>query len=400
MTYNNYDFIIIGAGIIGLTLATQLISKYPQAKILVLEKEPTIGSHASSNNSGVLHSGIYYSENTLKAKLCTEGHHLLTEYCLENNLPLNQCGKVVVCAETKDLVSLETVYSRALANKVVINKIDNQQLAELEPLARSVTNQALWVPGTSVFSPKKILDHLVKKLKENNVTILCNNQIVDIDPHQSKIKTQDNYYQYGHLFNTSGVYADSIAKNFAEHNYTILPFRGIYYYLKPHANINLQRLIYPAPDINLPFLGIHITKNIDNHVSIGPSAFPAFSRENYYGIKNIKLREFLAIGKSLAKQYYTNKNNFRNFAHHEISSFFSNDNFINKAKAIMPILEKTHVSKNTKVGIRAQLVDLNKQELIMDLVVEKYNNSTHILNAVSPAFTCSFALANLIVDSL
>lgn len=395
-----YDFVIIGAGIIGLTLARQLMITYPTAKICIIEKEAELGMHASGRNSGVLHSGIYYPSNSLKSKLCLSGFEKLKQYCLANNLNLNQCGKVVVCANEQDEQSLNAIYDRALDNNVKIEKINKQQLKELEPNAYSAIDAALWVPGTSVFDPKSILNNLASELTNNNIDIKYLHNITDINRQNSFIKTKNNTIYYGHLFNTAGLFADQIAKQFDLCQYSIMPFKGLYYYLEDKPELNIQRLIYPAPDINLPFLGIHITKNINNQITVGPSAFPALGRENYQGFKNINIKEIFKIAPLLLHQYWLNHNNFRNFTHHEIKNFYSKSSFYQQAKKIYPILNNSNITKKIKVGIRAQLLDLKQKKLVMDLLIENTGNSTHILNAVSPAFTCSFAMAEHIVNTL
>lgn len=396
----SFDFVIIGAGIIGLTLAYSLKQKFTHAKIVILEKEKSIGLHASGRNSGVLHSGIYYPSQSLKSKLCIEGFNYLKSYCLEYDLPLDQCGKVVVCAKPQDIQSLHTIHERAQANNVPIELIDNQQLKELEPLARSTVNKALWVPGTSVFDPKAILNKLRDQLIALGVKIIYETNISRFIPEKSLVLLNSNKIYYGHLFNTAGLFADSIAKCFNLNQYSILPFKGLYYYLSDNPELQIKRLIYPAPDINLPFLGIHVTKNINNKLTVGPSAFPALGRENYSGIKNINIKELLKITPKLLQQYYLNKNNFRNFTHNEVINFYSKTSFLNNIKRIFPIINKSHITTATKVGIRAQLLDLKKKELIMDLLIKKSNNSTHVLNAVSPAFTCSFAMAKFITNEI
>ncbi len=395
----NYDYIVIGAGIVGLTIARELIKKYPAAKVAVLEKEQGLGVHASGLNSGVLHSGIYYPPNSLKANLCVRGFDYLKDYCLENKLYLNQCGKVVVCANEQDEQSLDMIHERATKNNVPNELIDSKQLKDLEPYARSAVNKALWVPGTSVFNPKEILFHIKQELLKSNVDICLNQQVVDIDPKTSIIRTKDNTYSYGHVFNTAGLFADFIASKYDLNQYTILPFKGIYYYLTDSSKYAVKKLIYPAPDINLPFLGVHVTMNAYNEITLGPSATPALGRENYQGLMNINFKDFSNISIALIKQYIQNKNNFRAFAHNELMNFLSKDVFLNNIKKIMPALEHSDISSRKKVGIRAQLLDVNKQELIMDLLVEKRNNSTHVLNAVSPAFTCSFALARYLINN-
>ncbi len=396
---NTADFVIIGAGIIGLTVALELRNRYPDQSIVILEKESGLGCHASGRNSGVLHSGIYYPENTLKAKLCADGAKMLSAYCEENKLPINRVGKVIVPVKTDQDELLDILCSRGRSNQALVEIIDSHQLKEIEPEAYSITGRALHSPNTAVFNPIEILNKVADDLQQNNVTILFNQRIRDFNGKQRSLLLQDKQIiKYGYLFNTAGLYADKIAKSLdIGRQYTIIPFKGLYSRLIPDSDIKLNGHVYPVPDLNMPFLGVHFTKSIQDNIYIGPTAIPALGRENYHGLSGINLSDLPKIGTQLLRLYLKNEKGFQHFAHQEIGCFYK-PNFVKAAQALLPRLTVKHIMNTEKVGIRAQLLDLQTMSMVMDFLVEKGEDSTHILNAVSPAFTSSFSFARYVLD--
>lgn len=394
------DYIIVGAGIIGLSIAHELKKREPHCHIIIFEKEDQIGKHASGRNSGVLHSGIYYPENTLKAKVCAEGAKLLAKYCQEYSLPIHHIGKVIVPIKTDDNLQLETLYQRALNNGVQVELVDEQQLKEIEPVVHSATGKALFSPSTSVIDAKAVLLHLAGELKSAGVEFIFSSKVERFNTQQNTLLVNNEKFSFGHLFNAAGLHADRIAKMFGiAEDYTILPFKGIYYCLDPNSGIKINHLVYPVPDLNVPFLGVHFTKTISNDVMVGPTAIPAFGRENYKGFNAINAFEAVNISFNLLKQYLQNKQRFRQFAHNEALRVFKRK-FIQAAQCLIPAVKETHLLNSDKIGIRAQLLNLKTRELVMDFLVENTKNSTHILNAVSPAFTSSFSFAKLVVDEV
>lgn len=394
------DFVIIGAGILGLTIARQLRLNNPLAKILVFEKENTIGLHASGRNSGILHAGIYYKSDSLKAKFCLEGLRAMSEYCDEYNLPISRIGKIVLPTNTFEEGVAQDLFKRAQANGASVSMLDTNQLQKMEPLANLNANIALFSPNTAVVAPKEILSHIYNWLLAKNVDFKFNSNCVNFLPKQQKLIVNDLQISYGHLFNTAGLYADNVGKACGLlEDYMMIPFKGMYYELRKTSKININHLIYPVPDMNVPFLGVHFTKSIDGKIYIGPSAIPVLGREHYTGVTGIKLRESLEVFSQLGLQYLSNKQGFRNYAHQEIPRFIKS-HFIAAARAMVPSIKSEDLVKSKKVGIRAQLFDKKKKELLMDFVIRKTNNETHVLNAVSPAFTSSFSFAKYVVSSL
>lgn len=394
------DFVIIGAGILGLTIARQLKLDNPHAKILVLEKEATTGLHASGRNSGILHAGIYYKTDSLKAKFCLEGLRAISEYCDEHNLPISRIGKIVLPTNAFEEEVAKDLFERAKANGAAVRLINNDELQKMEPLANLNANFAIFSPETAVVAPKEILNHIYQWLVTQQVDFSFNSNCVEFLPKQKKIIVNNMQISYGHLFNTAGLYADKVSQACGlKENYTMIPFKGMYYELKKSSKININHLIYPVPDMNVPFLGVHFTKSIDGKIYIGPSAIPVLGREHYSGAKGIKIRESLEVFSQLGMQYLSNKQGFRNYAHQEIPRFIKS-RFTAAARAMLPSITSDDVVKSKKVGIRAQLFDKNKKELPMDFIIRKTANETHVLNAVSPAFTSSFSFAKYVTNSL
>lgn len=376
-----YDTVVIGGGIVGLAIARELLSRDPRQRIAVFEKEPELGRHASGRNSGVLHSGIYYPPASLKGRLCTEGSRLMRDYCDERKLPIARIGKVVVPASDAEDGQLETLLERARANGARAEIVDD--VREFEPEARS--GRALFSPDTSVIDPKRILASLAKELRAAGVDFVFNREVTEIDGGT-----------YGFLVNAAGLHADRIARRFGVgERYTILPFRGRYFKLA--APFAIQRLIYPVPDLRVPFLGVHFTNAIDGTTYVGPTAMPALGRENYSGVHGIRMTDAASIATTIVRQYASNKQGFRTLLHQEAARLWKR-NFAAAARALVPRLEPKQLKPSTKAGIRAQLFDRVRNELVMDFVVERGERSLHILNAVSPGFTTAFSFARFALD--
>ncbi len=394
----NYDYIVLGAGIVGLTIARALVDRESDSKILIIEKEDKAGCHGSGRNSGVLHSGIYYPSESIKAMVCAKGSKAMADYCDQYRLPINRMGKVIVPTKESDDPQVDLLYQRAQKNGARVEIIDEHQLKEIEPAARTATARALYSPDTAVVDPKAILKMMIEELTKKGVHFRFSAQCKSADFRQSVIYVENEKLTYGMLYNATGQYADKIAKMFgAAKNYTSLPFKGIYYKLSAESHIQFNGLVYPVPDLNVPFLGVHTVKTIDGNQYLGPTAIPAFGRENYRGWHGINLAESGNISYHLLKQYYKNNQGFRQFAHEEASRFFKK-NFTKAVQALIPAIKQKHLLPSNKVGIRAQLLDTKTNKLEMDFLVERKGNTVHILNAVSPAFTGSLKFSELVVN--
>jgi L-2-hydroxyglutarate oxidase len=394
----SYDTIIIGGGIVGLALARELRARDAKRTIAVLDKEPALGRHASGRNSGVLHSGIYYPPASLKGRLCNEGARLMRAYCEEHGLPVAPTGKLIVPSREGEDAQLDSLLERARANGAQAEIVGEREIAELEPEAHSASGRALFSPNTCVVDPKAVMSHLGASLRDSGVDILlgCEFRVADDDT----LLAGDQRLAYGTVINAAGLHADRVAQLFGcGLQYTILPFKGLYYQLDPNAPIKIRRLIYPVPDLRVPFLGVHFTVSTTGNVYAGPTAIPALGRENYRGTEGISPRDLTSIGATIVRQYASNKQGFRTLVHEEGRRFIKRY-FADAARALVPRLKTEYLVPCTKVGIRAQLFDREKQELVMDFLVERGERSLHVLNAVSPGFTSAFSFARYVLDGL
>jgi L-2-hydroxyglutarate oxidase LhgO len=389
------DILIVGGGIVGVSIAKELASRYPDLTITLIEKEGMVACHASGRNSGVLHAGFYYTPDSLKARFTVEGNKLLTDYCLRHNLTINRCGKIVVAKDEKELEGIFELKRRGDKNGVELEIVNEKRLEELEPNARTF-DKALYSPTTSVVNPTEVVEHIAHNLK-GNVKIFLKEKFIKRDD-VSTVSTNTQKIKFKHFINSAGLYADKIAHQFGiGQKYTLIPFKGIYLEYKDSSLI--RKHIYPVPNLKNPFLGVHFTITAAGKVKIGPTAIPAFWRENYQGLSNFNLNEFFEVLFHEARLFVTNAFNFRNLAFEEMKKYCRNY-FIRQAVHLVKKIDVNKFGDYLKPGIRAQLLDTETMKLVMDFVVEHGENSTHILNAVSPAFTSAFSFSKFIVDNV
>lgn len=393
---NRYDYLIVGGGVIGLTIASVLRKRYPQRSILLIEKEANVAEHASGRNSGVLHAGFYYSSDSLKAKLTASGNRKMKEFCFAHNLPVNECGKVVVAQNAGELPAIAELKRRGEENNVQLSLIDEKELKEIDPNVRTF-EKALFSPTTASVNPTMFCYCLRDELLKNGVEIRFKTEFLDIDDGENIAHASSGDIACEYLINCAGLYADSVAHKFGlGKHYTMLPFKGVY--LKYLGNQDeLQTNVYPVPDLRNPFLGVHFTKTVSGDIKIGPTAMPAFWREQYGFIENFKLNEFIQIGFLNLKLLLLNPFDFRSLAASELRKYFRS-NLIKDASRMVYSIGRNF--KPIEPGIRAQLLDTQKNELIMDFLISHTKRSTHLLNAVSPAFTCSFSIAEHVLDEV
>lgn len=390
------NVLIIGSGITGLSIAYELLKRGIE-DICIIDKESVLGKHASGRNSGVLHAGIYYSPGSLKARFCVEGNRLLKEFCINNNLTIKQNGKVIVAKDEKRLDTLYELKKRADSAGALSTIIDEKELKDIEPYAYTF-EKALFCPETAVFNPIEILSTLLDILiSSDKVKILYSTSFVTIDGN-NKIKTTNGTIKCNNIINASGSYADKIAHLFGiAKQYKILPFKGTYKNLKNAKSYLVKSNIYPVPDLDNPFLGVHFTKSIDNIVYAGPTAIPALSRENYSLIDNLDIETLPILFRDVLLTI-VNKS-FRSSALGEMKKYIDYY-FWKEAKTLIPSISPDDLESSKKVGIRAQLVDWESKRLVMDFIVIKDGNSLHILNTISPGFTTSMSFAKYVVDQL
>ena len=386
--------VIIGSGIIGLTLAKELLDK--GFLVTIIEKESKIGVHASGRNSGVLHSGIYYPKGTLKEQFCTEGKPLLKEFCNSYNVDIDRCGKVLVTKTKEELAGIELLYKRGTENGIKVERLSQEALALKDPFAKTV-GEALWVEETAVFDSKEILKRLIDYIKNHqNGTVLFNESFQSRIDDKS-IQTNNRKLGYDLLINCAGGYADKIAHKFnvAEH-LKLIPFKGIYKKLNKDLAKKVNHHIYPVPDLENPFLGVHFTKAISGDVYVGPTAIPAFGPENYGILENLGIESLNILAKDAI--LFLSNEKFRRVALAEPKRYIHKF-FYNEAKRLVQHLNASDLESSGKIGIRPQLVNWKTKELVMDFSIEKKENHIHILNAISPAFTCCFAFAKHVIKN-
>ena len=395
------DVLILGGGMVGLSIAHQLLERGITSNITIVDKESELGLHSSGRNSGVLHAGIYYKPGSLKAQVCVEGSRRLRAWIEERNLPINACGKVIVPQRAELDAQLDVLAKRGEANGAKVEIWSAGQLQELIPEARTATGRALWSPNTAVVKPLNVVLQLCQELTDRGVKMLYGHRHFDARPSNKELTLCDGTrLNYGHLFNCTGLQADRVGQLFGVGDqYTLLPFKGLYWQLKTDCPIKPRANLYPVPDLNVPFLGVHFTPSADPApiVSLGPTATFALGRENYRSLQGIELGMAARNAGLLARQYLANQGGFRRYVHQQAFLALT-PMLIRAAKELIPAIQPEQIELSQKVGIRSQLFNQRTEKLEDDFLCLEGPSSTHVLNAISPAFTASFALADLIVD--
>jgi (S)-2-hydroxyglutarate dehydrogenase len=390
------DYLIIGGGIMGLAIAYTLRGRYPTASIILIEKEDNVGAHASGRNSGVLHAGFYYSADSLKARFCRNGNAAMKAYAKSHGLKLNECGKVVVALDDAECEMLHELKSRGDANGVDVSIINEKTLADIEPNART-HREALHSPTTAVVDPLEVCLSLAETLKDNNVEIWLNHSYQRRIDEQT-VQAGDQRICARKIINCAGLYADRIAKDFGfGKDYTIIPFKGIYLTWQGNGQ-PVKGCVYSVPNLKNPFLGVHFGVRVDGTTRIGPTAIPAFWRENYYGFDKFRPDELAAIVAWEAKLFATNAFGFRSLALTEMRKY-SRAHMAAMAGRMVQNVDMKKFSQWSRPGIRAQLLNTRMLQLVQDFLVEGDGASVHVLNANSPAFTSSFPFAQWVVDT-
>jgi L-2-hydroxyglutarate oxidase LhgO len=391
-----YDVAVIGGGIVGLALADAWLAAHPGSQVLVLDKEERLAEHASGRNSGVLHAGFYYAPDSLKAQLTRRGNQMLRAFCEERGVPVREVGKVVVTTSPEQVPQLDELYARGQANGVPLEMVDEAGLRELEPLART-HGRALWSPSTAVADPVAVVEALAARVRERGGEVRLGTPVVEAGP--GWIRTPYQRIEVGHTINAAGLYADRVARWFGVgEDYAMLPFKGLYWYSNWPAG-RLQRHVYPVPDPRNPFLGVHLTVTVSGRAKVGPTAIPSLWREDYRGVRGIRPSEMASIAKLYPR--------FLRSPHHDVPGLvrtelpkYSRRYLVAQASALVPSVSAQDFRERGRVGVRAQLLHVPSGRLEMDFVVRPGERSTHVLNAVSPAWTSSLAMAEWIVERI
>ncbi len=390
------EVLIVGCGIIGLTVARELVAR-GAGRVVLVEKEARAGAHASGRNSGVLHAGVYYSPGTLKARFCVEGNRLLKAYCRERGLALDGCGKVIVAKDGSEAERLDEIRRRAVAGGATVRMVDEAELRHIEPHALTC-ERALYCPETAVVEPRQIVDSLVAELKATGRVEVRYGTRFLAPAGAGTARLSSGRIAYDYLVNAAGVYADAVAHSFSVGlNYAIVPFKGTYRRLSDAAARLVRGNIYPVPDLRNPFLGVHFTRSISGDVYVGPNALPVLGREHYGLVRGVSGESLLIVWRNLLLAL--SDPGYRAAALAEAAKLWPGA-LVRQLRRMVPALSSHDVLPSPKAGIRAQLVDLRSRRLVHDFVVIKRGRTVHVLNAVSPAFTCSMAFAPWVADVL
>jgi L-2-hydroxyglutarate oxidase LhgO len=321
----------------------------------------------------------------------------MMDFAEEQGIPYRRSGKVIIATGEQDLPTVERLLQNARDNGIRAEKLDEKGIKEIEPRANPY-RVGIHSPDTAVIDSRAVLEKLHGRLARSGVSFVLDQVVTDVAEKERQLFTSTGKYSYGYVFNCAGANADRIARKFGlGHDYTLMPFKGLYYTLRPERAHLVRSNIYPVPDISLPFLGVHLTRVISDEVYAGPTAIPALGRENYGVLQGIRPGEGINIGWQLARLYMRNQNNFRHLVHSELERY-RKANFLESVRRLVPDIRADDLMSSKKVGIRPQLINLRTRKLEMDFVVESSPSSLHVLNAISPAFTSSFAFAEMLVD--
>jgi (S)-2-hydroxyglutarate dehydrogenase len=390
------DFLVIGGGVIGLSIARELQRRQPASRVVLIEKEPSCGAHSSGRNSGVLHAGFYYTPDSLKAKFTRLGNERLTAYCQQKRIALNKCGKLVVAKDAADLPSLDELLRRGRANRIELQEVTEAEARKIEPRVKT-HERALFSPRTSTVNPLLVVEAMQNDAQRERVEVRLANAYVG--RRGRGVATSRGPIEAGYVVNAAGLYADKIALDYGfSQSYRILPFKGLYLYSDEPAGA-FRTNIYPVPDLRNPFLGVHFTITADGKAKIGPTAIPVFWRENYGGMANFRVAELLEVASRGLALLTSAQFDYGRLAAEEIGKH-SRKKMVALASVLAHGVHHQHYTKWARPGIRAQLLDVTKRKLEMDFVLEGDERSMHVLNAVSPAFTCSLPFADYVCDRI
>ena len=390
------DVVIIGGGIIGLASGLAVLTENSSLKVLILEKEGDLGKHASGRNSGVLHAGFYYTPESLKARFCKDGNLELKRFAQILDVPINYCGKVVVAKNQNEAERLRLLHLRGVSNGVDIELLPSHRIHEFEPTAKTI-NQFIWSPTTAVLNPKVLLRKLGNHFEQLGGKIIYNAHTeLKVSNNEVYVVSNGQNVDAARVINAAGSYSDYLAHQIGlGANYGALPFRGSY--RKSQQRPGSKSLIYPVPHPINPFLGVHTTITSDGFLKIGPTAFPALGRENYRGLNGIKLHELVEISRALRSLGKGTKYDIFEIIRLEFPLLFKKI-LIENVSRLTNEISKHSVWEKTESGIRSQLVDMRTGELTQDFIVEKYSNSLHFLNVVSPGWTSALPFTRHFVN--
>ncbi|MGF1590737.1 MAG: L-2-hydroxyglutarate oxidase [Pleurocapsa sp.] len=388
-----YNYTIIGGGIVGLSTAMALSQRFPTAKIALLEKETAWAAHQTGHNSGVIHSGIYYKPGSYKAKLCREGNRSMVAFCDQYNIDYKICGKVIVATEEYELPLLDNLYDRGIANELDIKKIAKEQVQEIEPHVNCLAG--IWVKSTGIVDYQQVCQQYAEIAKNQGVDLHNNTRVQGIKstPEGHVLETNQGEYQTKFLINCGGLYSDRLTQLANEQPPAkIIPFRGEYYELTPEKRYLVNGAIYPVPNPNFPFLGVHFTPGIDGSVHAGPNAVLGFKREAY-NKWDFDLRDFMDT--MTYPGFWKLAGKFYNEGIQEMIRSYSKAIFVRSLQRLIPEVQADDVVP-TPAGVRAQALK-NDGKMVEDFLIVKVDKALHVCNAPSPAATASIEIGKQIV---
>jgi (S)-2-hydroxyglutarate dehydrogenase len=389
-----YDFAIVGGGIVGLSTGMALSQKYPSSEILVLEKEATWAHHQTGNNSGVIHSGIYYKPGSFKANFCRRGSFSMVKFCREHGIAHEVCGKVIVATEAEELPLLENLYQRGLANEIKIAKLTGEQVQEIEPHVRCLAG--LRVYSTGIVNYIQVCEKYIELIRDRGGDLRLNTRVIRLQEtaEGSTIETSQGSFNTRFLINCAGLHSDRMAEmGRVNPEAKIVPFRGEYYELIPEKRYLVKHLIYPVPNPNFPFLGVHFTRMIDGTIHAGPNAVLSLKREGYrktdFDLRDaLETMTYPGFWKLSAKHAKTGIE--------EIIRSFSKAAFTRSLQRLIPEIQADDLVP-THAGVRAQALK-NDGQLVDDFLIVEGKQSIHVCNAPSPAATSSIEIGKAIAD--
>jgi L-2-hydroxyglutarate oxidase len=390
-----HDVVVIGGGIVGLATALQLKTANPALKLIVIEKEDVLAKHQTGNNSGVIHSGLYYKPGSLKATNCIRGYHLLLEFCDKNEIPYDLCGKIVVATSAEEVPLLNNLYTRGQQNGLAnLKRLKQEELKEYEPHVAGI--EGIFVPQTGIVNYTVVANRYGDKIRDAGGEIRLGEKVVDIQkkPGEAVVITQKSSYTTKLVINCCGLYSDKVAEmTVPKLNVKIIPFRGEYYKLKKEKEYLVRNLIYPVPDPNFPFLGVHFTRMAKGGVEAGPNAVLAFKREGYKksDINLSELAESLAwpgFRKVASKYWKTGMG--------EMYRSFSKAAFTKALQNLIPEIQQEDLVEGG-AGVRAQACD-RTGGLVDDFLILEEEFAINVCNAPSPAATSSLAIGETVAE--
>jgi (S)-2-hydroxyglutarate dehydrogenase len=390
----NCDVLVIGGGVIGLSIGLAILQSRPNLKVIVAEKEHSSFLHASGRNSGVLHAGFYYSPDSLKAKFCRDGNFEIRRLAKLHDLRIREVGKVVVARNDDENLRLDSLFERGTKNKVDLELLDVSQLNKFEPLA--ITHERfLWSPMTAVADPKALVMALSADFQSLGGVIHYDTKIGLISA-QGEIRDELNLYQAKMIVNAAGAQADRISREVGVGlDYAMLPFMGVYR-ATAESNLPLRRLVYPVPHPVNPFLGVHFTLTTDNKVKIGPTAIPIGGREQYSCLSGWSGSDIIQAIKGVRSLVSGETHDFGAILKTEWPKIWQK-HLVHESTKLVPSASMVTKWSRKPPGIRAQLVHLSTGKLEQDFVVKAHQNSVHVLNAVSPGWTSSIPFGRWVV---